>query len=497
MSRARPLAGTLRAPGDKSSTQRALLLGAFAAGDTRVAGALRAGDTLATAAVVTALGARVAWDRCADEGEGGPGSPGGTGGQTGTGGAPRIMAVVRGMRDPERPLGPQVALDCGNAGTLARLAAGLLAGRHGRWTLDGDASLRSRPMGRVTGPLAALGARFEPARGAPAGARPGERLPFVVVGPPEAGRLRGGEVVVERPSAQVKGALLLAGLAADRPLTVVQHVPTRDHTERMLPRFGARVDVEPGRATVHPGLLAGAMLDLPGDPSSAAFPLVAALLAPGSDLTVLDVGLWPRRTGFLRALIDAGAPIEVVTRRASRGSRAAGEGPGATRRHGAQVTLGATANTAPWSGPVDDEPRGDLRATASELSAFDLAPGDVPDLVDELPVLALAASRARGTSRFAGLAELRLKESDRLAGIAALLAALGAPVEVRDDGLAIGGVARWTRPARWPDLSDHRLALCALAACAVEGWPPPPGAAASAAVSYPGASEALGVREPG
>ena len=284
--------------------------------------------------------------------------------------------------------------------------------------------------------------------------------------------------VVGLPSAQVKSALLLSGLAAEGPVTVEQHVPTRDHTERLLPRFGARVEREPGAATVWPGALRGADLDVPGDPSSAAFVVVAALLIPGSEVWVRDVGLWPRRSGAFAALERAGADLMLLQR--GRGAAAAPGHDAATRRLPA----------------ADDDPRGDIRAGASALRAFDIAPRDVPDLVDEIPILALAAARASGTSRFAGLSELRVKESDRIAGIAALLAALGVPVEVTGDELAITGVEALAPPpadlAARVDLSDHRLALTAAVAAAVTGHAGDAGdVSASAAVSFPGFTSLL------
>lgn len=431
-----PLVGSTAVPGDKSCTQRALLLGAVAAGRTVAGGALAALDTLATADIVARLGASVAWS---------------------AEGALTIEGADA-LASADEPL------DCRNAGTAARLLLGLLAGRSGRWTLTGDASLRRRPMGRVAEPLRALGADIA----APGGRAGGETLPLVVTGRP----LRGGRAVVELPSAQVKSALLLAGLVADGPLTVEQHVPTRDHTERLLAAFGLRVEVEPGAATVHPGRPRGTSLSIPGDPSSAAFLVAAALLRPGSEVWLRDVGLWPRRTGFLRALDRAGADVMVMRR------EAAGEAD--------------AARLAPRGG-AEAEPRGDIRATAAEPRAFDIAPEDVPDLIDELPILALIAARARGTSRFAGLGELRVKESDRVATIAALLAALGVPVQAGADSLTITGVGAFTRPSRWPPLDDHRLALSAAVAAVASGWPLPDLSAAE--VSFPGFAarlEALG-----
>jgi 3-phosphoshikimate 1-carboxyvinyltransferase len=427
------LIGETSVPGDKSTTQRALLLGAVAGGTTVARSALRADDTLATASIVAALGAQVAWDAGDD------------------------ALVVRGA---ETLASPEERLDCRNAGTAARLLLGLLAGREGRWRIDGDASLRRRPMGRVIAPLAAMGASIR-----------GESLPLLV----EGAALHGARLVVDVPSAQVKSALLLAGLCADEPTTVVQYVPTRDHTERMLPRFGIRLDSQPGEVTVHPGRPRGTELVVPGDPSSAAFLVVAALLAPGSDLILRDVGLWPRRVGFLDVLEHAGADV-MVTRRAWDD----------TTTGAAPRPLGETANTLPVppGHRQASDPRGDLRAGGSELSAFEISPEQVPDLVDEVPILALAAARARGTSRFAGLSELRVKESDRVTGTAELLAALGVPVEVGDDTLTITGVDAFTRPGRPLDFDDHRLALTAAVACLVSGWPLPPLSAAE--VSFPG-----------
>ena len=419
-----PLIGSVTLPGDKSCTQRALLLGAVADGRTVARGALRAGDTQATADAVAALGARVSW--------------------SGPHAGPHTV-TIEGVQEPASPPAP---LDCRNAGTAARLLLGLLAGRRGRWQLDGDASLRSRPMDRVIAPLRAMGADVR-----------GERLPLELRGAP----LSGGRHEVATPSAQVKSALLLAGLCADGPLTVVQHVPTRDHTERWLPRFGARLETEPGAVTVHPGRLTATHLDIPGDPSSAAFLVVAALLTPGSDVWLRDVGLWPRRTGFLRALERAGADVMVLR-------RAAADGTGGA----ADASAGSAA----------PDPSGDLRAGSSELHAFEIAPEDVPDLVDEIPVLALAAARARGTSRFGGLRELRFKESDRIAGVAELLASLGARVEVEGDTLSITGVAVLRAPARPPRFDDHRLALTAAVAAASGGWPLP--ALDAADISFPG-----------
>lgn len=431
----RPLVGATHVPGDKSCTHRALLLGAFAEGTTHVRGALVAADTLSSARVVSALGAAVRWDdadastlRDAHGAHDARGTrPGGD-----------VRASALSIVGVDAPRIPYASLDCGNAGTLARLLVGLLAGHVGRWTLDGDASLRSRPMGRVARPLAALGADVR-----------GERLPLEVRG----ARLRGGDVTIDTPSAQVASAVLLAGLRADGPVTVRQSPATRDHTERMLPLFGVPVERRPGAVTVQPARPRAARLDIPGDPSSAAFLAVAALLVPGSDLVLRDVGLWPRRTGFLRALERADAAITVLARRGT--------------------------------GDEAGDPRGDLRVAASSLRAFSIAAEDVPDLVDEVPVLAVAASLARGTSRFAGLAELRVKESDRVTAIADLLRPLGVPVTRDGDTLCITGVDRLRGPPPDVDHADHRMALAAAVARLSMGLPLP-ATLPAADISFPG-----------
>jgi len=401
------LRGQLRPSGDKSMTHRGLLLAGLAEGTSTLRGGLDSLDTRATLALVRELGAHVV--RKGD------------------------ALVVTGCPLPRSPAD---VLDCGNSGTTARLASGLLAGRRGHWTLDGDASLRRRPMDRALNPLRSLGASIR-----------GDGLPVTI----EGGQLRGGSVQVDVPSAQVKSALLLAGLVSEGPLTVVQHTPTRDHTERMLPGFGIEVDVDPGAVTVVPGSLRAADVDVPGDPSSAALVVAAGLLVPGSHVHLVDVGLWPRRTGFLRALARAGADIVVSSR------------------------------------SCDDQaadPRGDLIVRAGPLRAFDIAPEDVPDLIDEVPVLALVAALAEGTSRFAGLGELRWKESDRIEATAAMLSALGVRVELGDEELLITGAGRLTGRADC-DHPDHRLAMTATIARLANGEALPPSVPA-ADISWPG-----------
>ncbi|GJM22864.1 MAG: 3-phosphoshikimate 1-carboxyvinyltransferase [Planctomycetota bacterium] len=458
-----PLRGELRPPGDKSSSHRALLFAGFAEGTSTLHGVLRAGDTQSTIHVLRALGAVIEERAAPDSGDARDGG----------------VLLVTGR---PQPLSPEAALDCGNAGTLTRLLLGVLAGREGAWELRGDASLSSRPMGRVVEPLRALGAEIlragdtardaDAARGANVAhgadeltpARDAFTLPLSVRG----AALHGGTVRVEIPSAQVKSALLLAGLRADAPLTVQQSTPTRDETERMLPRFGARVERRAGEATVFPGALRAAEVHVPADASAAIFPLLAALLVPGSAISLRDVDLSPRRTGFLRALERADANVLVASRRNLADGLPLRSGGTARTRSAEQVAAGEC---------------GDLIVEAGPLRGFDIEPADVPDLIDELPALTVAACAAEGPSHFAGLAELRHKESDRLREIALLAVELGAEVEASGDALTIHPRG----PLRAPHSvqhDDHRVAMArAVAQYAVRGCAP--ASPDSAAISYP------------
>lgn len=391
-----PLSGRLAVPGDKSISHRALMLGALAVGPTEIAGLLEGEDVLRTAAAMRALGAGV--ERL------GPG---------------RWRVAGRGIGGLAEPAD---VLDMGNSGTAARLLCGLLAGHPLFAVLTGDASLRGRPMGRVTGPLAACGARFA--------ARAGGRLPLAVEGAADPLPL---DYVLPVASAQVKSALLLAGLCAPGTTRVVEPAPTRDHTEAMLRHFGAAVrvaDGPEGRVVELEGQpeLVGAPVAVPGDPSSAAFPLVAALLVPGSRLTVAGVGLNPLRTGLFDTLREMGADLTVADRRVEGG-----------------------------------EPVGDVTAAHGDLRGVDVPASRAPGMIDEYPVLAVAAACARGTTRMRGLAELRVKESDRLAATAALLIAAGARVEVAGDDLLVHGTGA---PPPGGGLvatrMDHRIAMSAL-----------------------------------
>ncbi|MCK8783325.1 3-phosphoshikimate 1-carboxyvinyltransferase [Roseomonas sp. NAR14] len=392
----RPLSGSLRVPGDKSISHRALMFGALAVGTTAIEGLLEGEDVLRTAAAMRALGAEV--EQLA---------PG------------RWRVAGRGIGGL---LEPADVLDMGNSGTAARLLCGLLAGHPIFSVMTGDASLRRRPMRRVIDPLSATGARFA--------AREGGRLPLAIEGAADPLPL---DYRLPVASAQVKSAVLLAGLCAPGTTRVVEPEPTRDHTENMLRHFGATVRVEDtpeGRVIELEGQpeLVAAPIMVPGDPSSAAFPVAAALLVPGSALTVEGIGLNPLRTGLLATLREMGADLTVRNERVEGG-----------------------------------EPTGDLLVRHGPLRAVEVPPGRVPSMIDEYPILAVLAAFAQGTTRMRGLAELRVKESDRLAATAALLAAAGARAEILGDDLLVHGNGA---PPPGGGLvathMDHRIAMSAL-----------------------------------
>lgn len=393
---ATPLSGTIPVPGDKSISHRALMFGALAVGETRISGLLEGEDVLRTAAAMRALGAHV--EKRAD------GS---------------WLVAGRGVGGLAEPAD---VLDMGNSGTAARLLTGILATHPLFAVMTGDASLRRRPMRRVTDPLAATGARFA--------GREGGRLPIAIEG---AGDALPIDYTVPVASAQVKSALLLAGLNARGTTIVREKAATRDHSENMLRHFGAtvRVAVEgAGRAIELDGQpeLRAADVVVPGDPSSAAFPLAAALIVPGSAVTVTGVGLNPLRAGLFGVLRQMGAVLEVSNERIEGG-----------------------------------EPVGDLTARHGALHGVDVAPEIAPSMIDEYPILAVIAACARGTTRMRGLEELRVKESDRLSATAALLAANGARVEIDGDDLVVHGTG--AGPAgggRVETHMDHRLAMSAL-----------------------------------
>ena len=405
------ISGTVRVPGDKSISHRALLLAALARGTSAFTGLLTGEDVRHTAGLLRGLGVTVAPVRSGS------------------------VVAVRGARFRS----PRRTLDCGNSGTTARLALGLIAGHPIRARLTGDASLRRRPMRRVVDPLRSMGATFE--NGA-------EHLPVTVQG----GRLRG--IAYESPvaSAQVKSAILFAALASRVPVTVAEPWPSRDHTERLFVHLGLDLRVANGIVSYQPS--AGAIppfeLSIPGDFSSAAFMIGAAVLAEGGELLIERVGVNPTRTGFLVALERMGAHVE-------------------------RLNLGAEGG----------EPVADLLVHPASLKGTEVVAAEVPALIDEIPLLAVLASRARGETIFRDVGELRVKESDRLELVAANLRNVGVSAEARGNDLFVLGT---DRPPRGPveTAGDHRLVM----AFAVLGTLP--GAAVrlserrSVAISYPG-----------
>ena len=392
-----PLQGRIRVPGDKSISQRALILGALTVGESTVAGLLEGEDVLHTAEAMRALGARL--ERTAE-------------------GLWRIHGV--GVGGFVQPTGP---LDFGNSGTGCRLAIGAVAGNAVTATFDGDASLRKRPMRRVLDPLERMGARVLQAA-------EGDRLPLTLQGAADPIPITYESPV---PSAQLKSAVLLAGLAAPGETTVIEAEATRDHTERLLKHFGAKLTSKPhgehGRRITLQGQpeLEPANVVVPADPSSAAFPMVAALIVPGSDLLLEAVMTNPLRTGLLTTLREMGASVEVV----------------ATRDDGGEEVA-------------------DLSVRTSALKGVEVPAARAPSMIDEYLILAVAASFAQGLTRMRGLKELRVKESDRLQATAAMLRGNGVTVEIEGDDLIVQGKGNVAGGGEVLTHMDHRIAMAAL-----------------------------------
>jgi 3-phosphoshikimate 1-carboxyvinyltransferase len=389
------LKGRVRVPGDKSISHRSLMLGAAAIGETTIEGLLEAEDVLHTAQAMRALGAEVQRDKD---------------------GRWQVAGVgVGGFAEPRGDL------DFGNSGTGARLAMGLIASTPIRARLVGDASLSKRPMGRVMSPLQNLGARFEAAEGS--------RLPLVIHGARDAVPIR-YELPV--PSAQVKSAVLLAGLNVPGRTTVIEPIATRDHTERMLEAFGAKIEIgeENGARSISivgQKELKAQVIAVPGDPSSAAFALVAALLVPGSEVTVENMLLNATRTGLIETLREMGADLITSNRRQAGG-----------------------------------ETIGDVTARASQLEGVKVPKRRAPSMIDEYPILAVAAAFAHGVTRMEGLEELRVKESDRLAAVEAGLNVNGVQTASGPDWLEIKGAARVQGGGKVETHLDHRIAMAFL-----------------------------------
>jgi len=410
------LEGHFAVPGDKSISHRALLLGAISEGETVVHGFGRSGDTTSTLAAVRALGVEVD-----DEDD-------------------RLVVHGVGLRGLQ-----SAGIECGNAGTLARLIVGLLAFQEGTFTLTGDESLSTRPMERVAEPLRRMGAQIETTDG---------HLPLTVTGAP----LTAIDYELPVASAQVKSAILLAALGATGRTTVVEPAPTRDHTELMLQGAGVQVSIRPSSVSVDPpGHLHLDAVEVPGDFSSAAPFIVAATLIPESRITIHDVSLNPRRTGLLAVLDRMGARVGILSRR---------------RIGGEQV--------------------GDIEVRSAELTATTIHSQEVPRLVDELPLFALLAAHAHGESWVYGAGELRHKETDRIEAVVDALRAIGVRAKAHEEGFSVTGVPTRPKGGRVDARGDHRIAMLgAVAGLAsregveVEG-------ADSVAISFPGFFDLLG-----
>lgn len=421
-SSADPLTGSIRVPGDKSVSHRSLMLAALCVGETRITGLLEGEDVLATAAAMRAMGADV--DRDAD----GVWTVAGRG--------------VGGLAEPAQ------AIDMGNAGTGVRLMMGLVATHPMTVTFVGDASLSRRPMERVMGPLRAFGTAFT--------GRDGGLLPITVTGTDDPVPVTAEMTVA---SAQVKSAVLLAGLNTPGVTTVIEPVATRDHTENMLRHFGADITVTPQdgggaeiKLTGQPELTARDVL-VPADISSSAFPMVAAAVVPGSHVTIEAVGLNPLRTGIIDCLCEMGAELTIENARTEGG-----------------------------------EPVGDVVVKGSPLTGIDVPPDRAPSMIDEYPVLCVAAARAAGTTRMSGIGELRVKESDRLAAMEIGLKACGITVRAGDDWMEIDGLAG-AAPQGGAEIAvdlDHRIAMAFLVLGCITEKPVTIDDAAAIATSFPG-----------
>jgi 3-phosphoshikimate 1-carboxyvinyltransferase len=385
------LRGEVRVPGDKSISHRAVMLGALANGETEIENFLFGADCLSTIHVMRTLGVQIT---IADK---------------------RVVVQGRGLKGLQEP---DDVLDAGNSGTTMRLVAGILAGCPFFSVLTGDGSLRRRPMKRVIRPLTDMGAQIAARAG-------GAYAPLAIKG----GGLRAVEYKSPVGSAQVKSAILLAGLFADGPTTVIEPVQSRDHTERMLRFFGARVEVAGTRVTVwgKPDLW-GQKITVPGDISSAMFFLVAGATVPGADMVIRNVGVNPTRTGALDVLTTMGAGVELLNPK-----------------------------------EINGEPVADIRVRGSRLTGTEISGAIIPYLIDELPVLAVAAAVAEGETVVRDAAELRHKETDRIAAVVQMLRGMDVDIEERPDGFIVRG-GRRLKGAVCDSYGDHRIAMTAAVA---------------------------------
>ena len=453
-----PLLGSVRPPGDKSISHRALILSALAEGESQIFGLSDGEDVKHTAAALSAMGADISLPDDL--------------------GSPEAEVRVAGGKLRE----PSETLQLGNSGTSMRLLAGVCAAHPMNAVLDGDKSLRSRPMGRIAEPLSLMGATVAKASGvstaetttADLQASSSLTAPIAITG----GSLSGIDYTLPVASAQVKGAVLLAGLRARGETVVREFLPSRAHTEEMLAECGADIEVTRGgefhqTTRLRPSRLQPHVWHIPADPSQAAFWIVAALCAPGSEIVAENVYLGPGREGFVDVLLRMGGRVEFATRDSGEASGNASE------------TI-ASEISETVAGSIPGSPSRSIKAQTSSLSATDISPQEVPRLIDEIPVLAIVAAHAEGTTRFHGIGELRTKESDRVAAICAMLQALGGQAEAEGDTLIVQGTGG-LRPGQVDAAGDHRIAMSAAVAAmampagsevAISGWE-------AVATSYP------------
>ncbi len=484
-----PLRGSVRPPGDKSISHRALILSALAEGESLIFGLSDGEDVKHTASALSAMGAEISLpdDLGSAEAE--------------------VRVTGRHLSEPAEPL------YLGNSGTSMRLLAGVCAAHPMNVVLDGDESLRSRPMGRIAEPLSFMGAAVaksadahaaEPtAADSQASSQEASRVAKLASHAPQnltapiaitGGNLSGIDYTLPVASAQVKGAVLLAGLRARGETVVREFLPSRAHTEEMLSECGADIEVTRGgefhqTTKLRPSQIQPHVWRIPADPSQAAFWIVAALCTPDSEVVVENIYLGPGREGFVDVLLRMGGRVEFAPRDAGEASADASESivgeASKTIAGGASQTItGGTSRTP--AGSIPGSPSRSIKAQTSSLIATDISPQEVPRLIDEIPVLAIAAAHAEGTTRFHGVGELRTKESDRVTAICAMLQALGGQAEADGDTLTVQGTGG-LRPGQVDAAGDHRIAMSAAVAAmampagaevAVNGWE-------AVATSYP------------